>query len=339
MIEKSFWNAKVGLIAGFMYVSLWASVGIAGAAAAGVPAPKAPDDAQYVGVETCKICHDDSYTKWRNTPMGRHFLEHAKTPLEEKTCEACHGPGKAHVEGGGDLAAIVSFGKNSKQTAQEQNDQCLQCHDKGNRMFWRGSPHQSRGLACVDCHQMMSQKTPTLSAAARFDSPVTDIQSTKASQPELCLQCHEMRRAQLQRSSHMPFREGKVTCTNCHNPHGTPNPKQLIQATLNENCYSCHPERRGPFLWEHPPVVENCANCHEPHGSTNPQLLKVRAPKLCQECHNDGQHRATAYANVMPATGNGTPAGFNNRVVNRGCANCHARIHGSNHPSGNYFTR
>ena len=72
-----------------------------------------------------------------------------------------------------------------------------------------------------------------------------------------------MRRAQLQRSSHMPFREGKVTCTSCHNPHGTPIRKQLFRATVNENCYSCHAERRGPFLWEHPPVMENCANCHE----------------------------------------------------------------------------
>jgi DmsE family decaheme c-type cytochrome len=206
-------------------------------------------------------------------------------------------------------------------------------------MFWRGSPHQTRGVACVDCHQIMSANKVSLLANARFNAPLTDVKSTKASQPELCMSCHQMRRAQLQRSSHMPFREGKVTCSSCHNPHGTPNPKQLIQSTVNENCYSCHAERRGPFLWEHPPVLENCANCHEAHGSTHPQLLRVRAPKLCQQCHNDGQHRSTAYANVMPSAGNRTPAGFNNRVVNRGCANCHSRIHGSNHPSGNYFTR
>src|SRR5438477_162050 len=135
------------------------------------------------------------------------------------------------------------------------------------------------------------------------------------------------RKPQLQRSSHMPYREGKVTCTSCHNPHGTANAKQLIQATVNENCLSCHTERRGPFLWEHPPVMENCANCHEPHGSSNPQLLKTRMPRVCDSCHDSSRHPTT-------------PTLLNSvRDFNRGCTNCHSSIHGSNHPSGNMFLR
>jgi DmsE family decaheme c-type cytochrome len=136
-----------------------------------------------------------------------------------------------------------------------------------------------------------------------------------------------MRRAQLQRSSHMPYREGKVTCTSCHNPHGSPNPSQLLQATINENCYSCHAERRGPFLWEHPPVMENCANCHESHGSSNPQLLKVRMPRVCDSCHVASRHPTQA----QPLS--------SIKNFNRGCTNCHSLIHGSNHPSGNFFMR
>lgn len=305
-----------------------------------VSPPGAADDTNYVGSDTCKQCHEDEYNKVKGTKMGKIVLFNPRTPIEARGCEACHGPGRTHVEGGGGKGTIpLSFAKDAHEATEQKNSACLNCHLKGNRMFWEGSPHESRGIACVDCHEVMTRKAATLSSESRFKAPLGDVRSLRYEQPELCLQCHQMRRAQLQRSSHMPFREGKVTCTSCHNPHGTPNPKQLIQSTLNENCYSCHAERRGPFLWEHPPVVENCANCHEAHGSTNPQLLKVRAPKLCQQCHNDGQHRATAYANVLPSTGNGTPAGFNNRVLNRGCANCHARIHGSNHPSGNYFTR
>ena len=295
--------------------------------------------AGYVGAETCVTCHEEQGNRFNHTIMGTAFAQ-PRTAQEKLGCESCHGPGKAHVDAGGGKETIpLRFAKDAPETAERKNAACLTCHDKGNRKFWTGSPHQSRGIACVDCHQVMTSKTISLASDSRYKAPLGDVKSLKDKQPDLCLQCHPMRRAQLQRSSHMPFREGKVTCTSCHNPHGTANAKQLVQSTVNENCYSCHAERRGPFLWEHPPAVENCANCHLPHGSTNPQLLKTRTPKLCQECHNDGQHRSTAYASVMPSAGNGTPAGYNNRVVNRGCANCHSRIHGSNHPSGNYFTR
>ena len=301
------------------------------------PSAQTAGGGDYVGSDACITCHEDQGNRFKATVMGKVFAQ-ARTASEKLGCEACHGPGKKHVDAGGGKETIgLRFAKD--EPAARKNEACLTCHRNSNRRFWQASPHESRGIACVDCHQVMSATATTLSGDYRYGTRISTVKALKKEEPELCLKCHQMRRAQLQRSSHMPFREGKVTCTSCHNPHGTANPKQLIQSTVNETCFSCHPERRGPFLWEHPPVVENCGNCHEPHGSTNPQLLKVRAPKLCQECHNDGQHRSTAYANIMPSAGNGTAVGFNNRVVNRGCANCHSRIHGSNHPSGNYFTR
>ena len=290
-------------------------------------AAKSTADAGYVGSDTCVTCHEDQSRRFRNTIMGKIFA-HPRTPDERHGCEACHGPGKSHVEAGGGKDTIpVRFGRDSVNTAAEKNAACLQCHSKSNRLFWRGSPHDSRGMTCVDCHQAHQQLQPTLSQDARFVSPLTASRGVKKVQPELCLDCHQMRRAQLQRSSHMPYREGKVTCTSCHNPHGSPYPKQLIQATVNENCLSCHTERRGPFLWEHPPVMENCATCHEPHGTSNPQMLKMRMPRVCDSCHVSSRHPTT-------------PTLLNSiRDFNRGCTNCHSYIHGSNHPSGNAFLR
>ncbi len=288
------------------------------------PAPQQADDARYIGSDTCRLCHMASYNAWRGTAMGKAFLDHAKTPLEARGCEACHGPGRAHVEGGGDRSAIVRFGKDSPLPPQEQNAPCLACHEKGARLFWEGSTHESRGLTCVSCHQIMRPNIPSL----RFNEPLTGnrqfVQQTKM---EVCFQCHQLRRAQVQRSSHMPFREGKVTCTNCHNPHGSPNPKLLLESTVNDTCYLCHAERRGPFLWEHPPVMENCMNCHEAHGASRPQLLKASMPRLCQQCHNESRH---------PTTPQLSTARF---AFNRGCTNCHSQIHGSNHPSGVRFHR
>jgi len=255
-------------------------------------------------------------------------MAHPRTPDEARGCESCHGPGRGHVEAGGGKGTIpVRFTSDSTNSVAEKNSACLQCHSRGNRLFWKGSPHDSRAMACVDCHQAHQELHPTLSSEGRFNAPLTQNTGVKKPQPELCLQCHQMRRAQLQRSSHMPYREGKVTCTSCHNPHGSPNPKQLIQSTVNENCLSCHTERRGPFLWEHPPVMENCANCHEAHGTNNPQLLKVRMPRVCDSCHISSRHPTT-------------PILLNSiRDFNRGCTNCHSAIHGSNNPSGNFFLR
>lgn len=284
-------------------------------------------EGDYVGSDVCITCHADQGKHFQSTVMGKAFA-HAKNDREKLGCEACHGPGRVHVTSGGGKDTIpIRFTKDSTNTVEERNDACLSCHSRGNRLFWEGSPHESRNLACVDCHVGHEPQSRRQSSDARFNSPLSDLRGTRLPQPELCLQCHQMRRAQLQRSSHMPYREGKVTCTSCHNPHGTPNPKQLIQATVTENCVSCHPERRGPFLWEHPPVMENCANCHEPHGTNNPQLLKVRMPRVCDSCHDSSRHP------TVPTLLNAI------RDFNRGCTNCHSRIHGSNHPSGNAFLR
>lgn len=291
--------------------------------------PSAPTavDGDYVGSETCITCHEDQDRRFKNTIMGK-IMAHPRNSLEAKGCESCHGPGRTHVEAGGGKDTIpIRFGKDSPNSVAEQNAVCEECHARGTHQFWKGSPHESRGLACVDCHQVKQELHVALSLDARYNAPLTENKGVKKSQPELCLQCHQMRRAQLQRSSHMPYREGKVTCTSCHNPHGTPNPNQLIQSTTNENCLSCHTERRGPFLWEHPPVMENCANCHEPHGTNNPQLLKVRMPRVCDSCHDSSRHPTQ-------------PQSLSSiKNFNRGCTNCHSYIHGSNHPSGDAFLR
>jgi DmsE family decaheme c-type cytochrome len=293
----------------------------------GKPAAHPAADGDYVGSETCITCHQDQDRRFKNTPMGR-AMAHPRTPDEAHGCESCHGPGRAHVEAGGGKDTIsVRFGKDSPNSVAEQNQACEQCHSRGTHLFWKGSPHESRGMACVDCHQVKQVVQVALSSEGRYNAPLSENRGVKKSQPELCLQCHQMRRAQLQRSSHMPYREGKVTCTSCHNPHGSPNPSQLIQSTTNENCLSCHTERRGPFLWEHPPVMENCANCHEPHGTSNPQLLKTRMPRVCDSCHDSSRHPTQP----QPLS--------SIKNFNRGCTNCHSTIHGSNHPSGNAFLR
>lgn len=321
------WSLPIVLIFGTTWAAGQKQLAASEAPTAASKAPTQGSNTNYVGDQTCVGCHEDQQRRFKNTVMGKVFAR-PRTELEKLGCESCHGPGKAHVEAGGGKDTIpLRFGKDSNNSIAEQNAACIVCHSRGNRLFWKGSPHASRGMACVDCHQVKQEVQVPLSSDTRYSAPLSENRGVKKSQPELCLRCHAMRRAQLQRSSHMPYREGKVTCTSCHNPHGTPNPKQLIQSTVNENCLTCHAERRGPFLWEHPPVMENCVTCHEAHGSNNPQLLKVRMPRVCDSCHVASRHPTT------PTLLNAV------RDFNRGCTNCHSAIHGSNHPSGNVFLR
>src|SRR4051812_27708408 len=148
-------------------------------------AQKAPADpnSDYVGQETCVTCHDDQGKHFAGTPMGKAFA-HPKTATEKLGCEACHGPGRGHVEAGGGKDTIpIRFTKDSKNSAEEKNSACLSCHERGNRLFWAGSPHESRNIACVDCHVGHEPQTRKLTTDTRFNAPLTDIHGTKQQQP------------------------------------------------------------------------------------------------------------------------------------------------------------
>jgi predicted CXXCH cytochrome family protein len=56
----------------------------------------------------------------------------------------------------------------------------------------------------------------------------------------------------------------------------------LKHETVNQQCYSCHADKRGPFVFSHPPVEENCLTCHTPHGSSHGKLLADKAPNLAR---------------------------------------------------------
>ena len=281
-------------------------------------------DATYVkDVNKCLECHEDYIQVFDRTKHGRAFKTGDRNELEARVCEACHGPLSKHLDASRRKEYIVSLKTDGPLTPQQRNSICLQCHEKGIRMHWQGSPHEMSGVWCSNCHYISER---------RSEKNLFINEDPK----KACFQCHKERRAQLQRSSHMPLREGKMDCSSCHNPHGGPGPTLLKTASVNETCYTCHAEKRGPLLWEHPPVRENCTNCHDPHGSNYEFLLKLKVPYLCQSCHAVQLHPSTIYSGRNLPGQTTSPA---QQLVGKGCPNCHSLIHGSNHPSGARFQR
>jgi DmsE family decaheme c-type cytochrome len=282
----------------------------AGASKAQAPAAprvkRAPVEATFVDGKVCLTCHASHAAEFEKTLMGR--IGKSKKGMFE--CQNCHGPGSAHVKAGGGrgVGGIISFRPNDdSRTAEENNTICLACHQKGDRVYWNGSVHETRGVMCSNCHTIMKNVSRKNQLKTAFEA-------------ETCFQCHKDRRAQMFRSSHMPLREGKIVCSDCHNPHGSATAGLLRQASVNDNCYKCHAEKRGPFLFEHAPVRENCLNCHDAHGSVNEFMLKISRVRLCTECH---------------AMGHGTTSGpLAVQTIGRQCNNCHTEVHGTNSPSG-----
>jgi DmsE family decaheme c-type cytochrome len=259
--------------------------------------------------------------------MGAVFLKSPRSDKEALACEACHGPAAAHVASAGAQrpSGFVSFTKRDPTSTAQRNAVCLQCHAKGAVALWNGSQHDGRKLACVDCHAVHGDHLKLLA---------------EASQQQLCTRCHQQIKAALMKPSHHPIREEKVVCSNCHNPHGSQTAKLIAANTVNDKCYECHAEKRGPFLWEHPPARENCLNCHDPHGSSHQPLLVAKPPLLCQKCHSNQNHPSTLYAlNPTDALAGRSVYTANVQLFYRGCANCHVQVHGSNHPSGKSLHR
>jgi DmsE family decaheme c-type cytochrome len=288
------------------------ALGIAIAASA-TAAEKAPrKDMVLRGDANCTRCHDETeeYPVLSIGKTKHGTIADKRTP----TCTSCHGESDTHANKPADAKERPKpqrvFSKKGGTPPEAQNEACLTCHKGGKRMHWEMSLHASRDTTCTSCHQVHTGH---------------DKVRDKQQQAQVCFSCHKEKRAEINRPSRHPIPEGKVTCSDCHNPHGSAGPKNLVRDNVNDTCYSCHMEKRGPFVRTHQPVQEDCSICHNPHGTTTPNLLKSRPPFLCQQCHEPTSHRG----NIASLTGTSTGA----NTVARGCLNCHTQIHGTNNPA------
>jgi DmsE family decaheme c-type cytochrome len=269
--------------------------------------PAGESGGQYVGSDTCQGCHEEIYKGFAASP---HFqtTKPSKMAPGGHGCESCHGPGSAHVEGGGDKSKIFRF---AGVSPEKVNERCMQCHQRtqehGN---WSRSPHATNGVSCISCHSPhhAREKRALLVSAT----------------PNLCYGCHIEQKADFAKPFRHRVNEGLVQCQDCHNPHGGYILQRARRTTPSQEevCFKCHRDKQGPFLYEHVPVkTEGCTSCHTPHGSVNPRLLRVTPVNvLCLQCHTPAPNSAT------PAL----PSFHNQTQKYQACTMCHPMIHGSN---------
>jgi DmsE family decaheme c-type cytochrome len=266
----------------------------------------AVNPADYVGSETCATCHADVAKKFGTSPHSKISLMHKDAA---GGCESCHGPGRAHVEGGGDVTKILQMSKASAKTVDAT---CLGCHAGTHPNFER-SAHGKSGVGCTSCHSVHN---------AQESASLLEVSQTK-----LCFQCHTDVKPAFSQPFHHRVEEGLIKCSDCHDVHGGFETKNL-RATADRNaiCTKCHTENAGPFAYEHPVVkTEGCSACHTPHGSPNPRLLSVSTiTTLCLQCHS--ATNTSAFPHAVSPSG---PA-HNQATQYVSCTTCHSQVHGSN---------
>ncbi len=240
----------------------------------------------------CSECHStdlrrnydartDSYdTKWAEINVG---------------CQACHGPGSAHLAWAKDAA-----GKGAKG---------LDAHALGLQVDFRGTDSRYQVEACSPCHSRRQRLTdgelpgrpfldnyhPALLRQGLYfaDGQQRDevyiwgsfLQSRMYAQGVRCTDCHNAHSLQLKAS-------GNAVCTQCHQPAGNARFPTLAKRDYDAPAHHHH-------LGDGPGA--KCANCHIPsrdymvidarpdHSFRIPRpdlTVRIGTPNACNGCHD-----------------------------------------------------
>lgn len=202
-------------------------------------------------------------------------------------------------------------------------ESCEACHDEYTRGF-ATSHHAHLSLLgedveAVGCEACHGPGSIHVDSGGAYHTIVNPKDSSDA-----CFQCHLDKQSQFHLPYQHPIQNGAVSCGDCHDPHqGTfaTRIQGFAVRSGNQNCLQCHPEQRGPYVFEHEAMREGCTICHDPHGSVNAKMLTERNSNLCLKCH--AQERSS---DLMIG---GLPHRF---LAQRGTcwtAGCHEAVHGS----------
>ncbi len=288
---------------------------------------------------SCKTCHQNPIG--RGGDLNSYGAALKKNKLDFKALESQDSDGDG-LPNGKEIGAGTNPGEAAKPSAWRWlplestawaagekaeyvgMESCAACHADIAKQHQR-SAHARVGadgpggldISCESCHGPGS-----LHAAAGGGREVGGLINPSRN-PETCYACHTDKRMEFALQYHHPVPEGRMSCTDCHAPHGeTPTPRSA--RAQNEACLKCHEQIKGPWVFEHLAMRDGCLTCHQPHGSITTRLLTERDFNLCLKCHFSASQfqRIGHYAHRRAVN----PSG----MEGANCTGCHRAVHGSN---------
>lgn len=222
--------------------------------------PPAIAGAEFVGMDTCAMCHEQKVKEFSKTEHSRIVV--SSSEIKGQACEACHGAGSLHVD-----AQTKAERKATIVNPRKNPEACYKCHldKKAEFSLEYHHPVPEGKMSCADCHDPHLPGVRPGSAAAFFDKN------------ELCAKCHKYQTRPFV-YEHEALREG---CTTCHNVHGSINSKMLRQRDASL-CLRCHYQVTFPKIGDSnhtsriPEGTCYSGGCHTAvHGSNYDDHLRI----------------------------------------------------------------
>jgi predicted CXXCH cytochrome family protein len=216
----------------------------------------------------CLVCHTTGFRKGYDIESDSYDTHWAEPAV---TCEACHGPGRAHVD-------AARKGKSAPDYAGRRDASLVD--------------------TCAACHALRREITPEFTAGEKFldaFEPVLLDESDYYADGQLLAEAYEWGSFLQSRM----YREG-VTCTDCHDPHAA-----RLVADGDALCLGCHDDALAGQSHTHHPsdsAGARCVACHMPESVfmmrdrrrdhsfviPDPQLtVELGIPSACDRCHGD----------------------------------------------------
>ncbi len=265
----------------------------------------------------CAECHQTNFVKGYDASKKTYQSKWSELTV---TCQACHGPGEAHVKwaenpetykadlwpGTNDKGLTVAF---TAEKAQTEIQLCAACHSRRSAL---GADSPPPGAPFHDHYRLALLRNGLYFADGQINEEVyvygSFLQSKMHQKGVRCSNCHEVHSATLRA-------EGNAVCTQCHSPAGNPDFPSLTKAEYDAPSHHHHKEGTEAAL---------CVSCHMPSRTymqvdprrdhsfrvPRPDLsVKLKTPNACTACHDDksAQWAAAAQKSWYPAGRIGKP--------------------------------